>query len=220
MSRHNRIRRIVLFIVAVLLLAPSVGCIGLIANLIHAANGNLMPASYDGFIGKRVAVVCVSNADSFGPTSASFQIAKRVSDLLKVHVKEIDVVDQQEVTDWIDRHDWDYANFVQVGKGVDADIVLAVVLENFRLYDGKTLYKGRADVEIVAYDLTKKGAIVFESTPPQIQFPANVGLPVSESSENDFRRRFLAILSGRIARNFYEYDLKEDYAYDATIVTQ
>ena len=35
-------------------------------------------------------------------------------------------------------------DFATLGKGVDADLVVAIEIDSFRLYDGQTMYKGRA----------------------------------------------------------------------------
>ncbi len=215
---RNRSYSIAAALVASVVLASSIGCVGVIANLMHVANGNFIPAEFTGLEAKRVAVVCVSNSESFGPTEASVILARRVGSLLEQSVDEIQLIDEQQVGDWIDRNDWDYLDYAAVGRGVDAEIVVAIDLNSFSLHEGKTLYKGRADVSLVVYDMTQDAKRVFSTKPPQIQYPLNSGYHTTDISEEEFRRQFLGLVARRIARNFYRYDVKEDYAQDATLV--
>ena len=201
-----------------LLLASTTGCVGLLANIMHAANGNLAPAAFDDLAGKRVAVLCLSDSEAFGPTEASMDIASRVSKLLETNVDEIMLVPSQEIADWVDRNDWDQLDYSAVGRGVNADMVVVVDLETFSLRDGKTLYKGRSDLKITAYDMNQDAQRVFTAEPSQIQFPTNSGYHTTDISEDDFNREFIAHVSRRVARNFYPYDIAEDYAEDVTLI--
>jgi len=200
------------------LLSVTPGCVGTLANLMHVAHGNLMPASYTGLKEKRIAVVCVSNSEAFGPTTASIQLARQVGQLLETNVDKVQIIDPQRIADWIDRNDWDYINYPEVGKGVNADMVVAIDLDSFSLNDGKTLYRGRADVKVVVYDMTNGGKEVFAYTPTQVVFPENSALHATDMTEEAFRRQFLNVLASRIGRQFYSYDAKEDFARDASVV--
>jgi hypothetical protein len=177
-----------------------------------------MPASYTGLKEKRIAVVCVSNSEAFGPTTASIQLARQVGQLLETNIDKAQIIDPQRIADWIDRNDWDYINYPEVGKGVNADMVVAIDLDSFSLNDGKTLYRGRADVKVVVYDMTNGGKEVFAYTPTQVVFPENSALHATDMTEEAFRRQFLNVLASRIGRQFYSYDAKEDFARDASVV--
>lgn len=214
--RHTKFSGLVLL--GLLSIATTSGCVGMMANVMHIARGNLVPPDFSGLNDRRVAVVCVSNSDAFGPTSASISLARAVGKLLSENVPDIEVVSPQRVADWIDKNDWDYVDYVAVGRGVDAEMVVAIDLDSFSLHEGKTLYKGRADLSIVVYDLAKNGEEVFAVTPPQVQFPVSGGQHTTDLAEDAFRRQFLMVISSRIARHFYAYDAKEDYARDVTLV--
>jgi hypothetical protein len=194
------------------------GCAGTLANLINAAHGNLVPARYTGLKDKRVAVVCVSNSEAFGPTSASIELAQEVGKLLIANVHGVKLIEPQKIADWIDQNNWDYLDYPAVGRGVDAEMVLAIDLDSFSLHEGKSLYKGRADVKIVVYDMTQEGKEVFAHTPAQIQFPASSGYHATDMSERAFHRQFLGVVSNQVARQFYAYDTKEDFARDASVI--
>ena len=142
-----------------LVLAISTGCIGTFVNLMNAAQGNVVPANFTGLKGKRVAVVCVSNSEAFGPSYASLALASQVGEAARsANVSDVTIVETQKIADWIDRNDWDYLDYKAVARGVDAEMVVAIDLDSFSLHEGKTLYKGRADVEVVVYDMTNRRA--------------------------------------------------------------
>lgn len=206
----------------VILVAPlviaSAGCVGLLANLIHVGTGNKVPARFSGLADKRVAVVCVSNSASFGPTAASMELGRQIAGLIGKNVRKVQIIEPQKVADWIDQHDWDRIDFQSLGQGVGAQRVVAVDLDSFGLHDGPTLFKGRADVQITVHDIEQGGAVVYEATPPQIQFPVQAGYYTTELSEREFRRKFLAVLAERIARHFYAYELMEDFAQDTALL--
>lgn len=208
----------VLISVCTLLVGTS-GCIGTFANLVHVAQGNVNPPAFNGLKAKRVAVICVSPSESFGPAEASMLISRQVGKLIAANVKEVEVVQPREIERWIDENDWDYLDYKLVGRGVKADMVVAIDLSSFSLHEGKTLYKGRADVAVRVYDLNQGGEEVFVHQPSQIQYPENSGHHTTDMSEETFRRKFLAIVSGRIARQFYAYDMKEDFARDASVIS-
>lgn len=194
------------------------GCVGTLANLLHVAHGNLIPASYTGLEEKKVAVVCVANSEAFGPSTASVQLARMVGALLQKNVEKSVLIDPQKIADWIDRNDWDYMNYPEVGKAVDAEMVVAIDLDTFSLHDGKTLYRGRADIKVIVYDMEQGGKEVFSYVPTQIVFPENSGYHATETSEEAFRRQFVKVLASRIARQFYDYDAQEDFAQDASVI--
>ena len=198
----------------------STGCIArFAANILNTSLGNMVPAKFEGLEKKRVAVVAVSGSSSFGTTTAAEMIARTVETKLRDNVTGIQIVDQQEIGDWMDRNDWNEVDYQEVGAAVGADLVVAIDLQSFSLYDGPTLFRGKSDVIITVYDVTSGGAILFEESPPQILHPVASGLHVSgDTSEGDFRRRFIDYVSTRIARNFYAYDATTDFGQDALVL--
>jgi hypothetical protein len=209
-------RRVIPFLALALIVGS--GCVGTLANLMNVAQGNTVPARYTGLKGKRVAVICVSNSEAFGPSYASQLLASQVGKLIEANVSDVTVVEPQKIAEWIDRNDWDYLDYKAVARGVKAEMVVAIDLDSFSLHEGKTLYKGRADVDVVVYDMTAQGKDVFTYSPTQIQFPQNAGHHTTDMSEEAFRRQFLSVVASRIARQFYPYDVKEDFARDASLI--
>ena len=134
-------RRLAAVLVVVLVL-PASGCIGLLAQMAYWSGSGDKPAEYEGLEGKRVAVICVSESSSFGLGTDSLYLSCAVGSLLKQNIKEVTLVRSDEIADWIDRHDWNEIDFAEVGRGVEADMVVAIELSAFSLYEGQTLYRG------------------------------------------------------------------------------
>ena len=208
-----------LFAIVCFLSISSTGCIArFAANLLHAARGNEIPAKFDGLEAKKVAVVCVANTEAFGPRPISLILGEKVARKIQAGVKDVSVVDQQRIADWMDENEWDEFDYSALGKGVGAEMVVAIDLDSFSIYDGKTMYKGRADVSVVVYDIASN-KMVFEHRPGQLQYPKNTGYHTTDLLEHEFRSRFVEIVASQIARNFHGYDVKEDFARDTSVIS-
>ena len=216
-STPQAFRAVLLLPVLCLLVVFNCGCLGTMANLIHAGWGNLVPASFDQLAGRKVAVLCMSSSSSFGNSTAAAEIAERVERKLKVRVPELTLIEQQEIEDWMDRNDWDELDYSELANGIGCDFLIAVDFDNFSLYEGQTLYKGRSDIGINVFE-TAKGEVVFKLDPTLIEFPHNSGQHTADTREADFRDRYLEVLAAYVARQFYSYDSKEDFARDPTFV--
>jgi hypothetical protein len=204
--------------VAVGVTVLSSGCVGFMSALGYWSGGGMKEAEYDGLQSKRVAVVCMSSGSGFGPGTDVLLLAQSVGALLRQNVEEIDVVRSDEIADWVDRNDWDEFDYAEVGRGVEADMVVAIELSEFGLYEGQTLYKGRAGLIIRVFDMEKGGEQVFRRTLPELAFPANGAYPTTEMSESKFRRAFIQMLAQQAAKYFYDYDMIYDFAGDSASV--
>ncbi len=198
------------------LLVPSMGCINIAANLIHAVKGNNRPAEFDGLKGKRVAVVVTTDA-GLGKDATNTILTNNIETALSMHVEDIDVVSSREIGQWLDVHGWDDSDYVEIGKGVKADRVLAVDVLNLKLKNGQTLYRGQADVTLTVYDVTDGGRVLYRKQLLEVSFPETGGKPITETSETKFRSFFLAVLTRKIGGLFYEVDATADVALDATL---
>jgi hypothetical protein len=97
-----------------------------------------------------------------------------------------------------------------------ADIVVGVDLESFDIFQGQTLYQGKANASIRVYDCKDGNKIVFEKHIPQSLYPPNSAVPTSDRTEGEFRREYILVLADQIARHFYAHDAYADYAQDAS----
>lgn len=199
----------------VLVLCTSTGCIGLAAQLFYVIKGHKSPAAYKGLEGQRVAVVCVSEADAFGPDTLTYTINKAVSVKLASSVKRITVVPPTEIEKWLDVNGWSRNDFTQIGRGVNADKVVAIEVGNYTIREGATLYKGRANLTISVHDVKKGGQVVFVQGPQEFVFPQN-GRPAIQTTDRKFETLYLAKLTDHIARLFYEHDALDSVAEDAS----
>jgi len=168
------------------------------------------PAEFKGLKGKHVAVVCKPIVElEFSDAGSARELAATVGGLLERNVRKTRVIDQQEVARWIDEHAW--VDYPTVGKALDADLVVGIDLEEFRLHEGSTLYRGRATAHVRVFDIAT-GKVVFEKRYDDFQYPADGAVPTSDRSEMQFRGMFLQILAGRIARSFHAYDSRTSFA--------
>ncbi|MEM8678245.1 MAG: hypothetical protein AAGF97_02715 [Planctomycetota bacterium] len=208
-----------LLLFAAIALCGHTGCIARFAALVrHATVGNTVPAKYQNFEDRDVAVICLSRSRSFGSTTAAEDINRRVVKYMRKHVKGLQLVPAQEIETWIDEHDWNEIDYRELGYGVGADVLIAVDMDRFTLYEGKNLFKGRADVEITIYDMTLDGEVVLEETPPEIVYPVTAGVFTAEMTETEFKKQFIDFVAYRIARNFYPYELSDDFGRDPSSV--
>lgn len=193
---------------------PMFGCAKVLATAMYLAKGTNAPPEYEGLKGKKVAVVCRQLTSlQYRDSTVPRDLAARVGSLLTQNGKKIEVIDQQQVSEWTDENSWD--DFTQIGKALEADVVIGIELEDFKLHQGQTLYQGRANVQIKVYDV-KEGKLVFEKTPKPSVYPPNTGIPASEKQESQFRREYLGILAEEIGRHFYEHDTRASFAIDST----
>jgi hypothetical protein len=144
---------------------------------------------------------------------AAKEVAGQITAMLKEKVPKIKVINQHKVFEWTDEHQWE--EFPEVGKAVNADVVVGVDLTSFSTYQGPTLYQGKATASFKVYDLKDDDKVIYEKDMPQIMYPPNIGIPISDKSEADFRREFTSVVAELIARHFYSHDGHSDMANDA-----
>jgi len=195
-------------------LATSGGCVGLWANLLY--DGHIVKPAFEGLRGKRVAVICTDPSGDFGPDNESQMLTRFVSRNLAENVKKIEVIDRQEVDEWIDVHGTGSGriNYQEIGEGLNADLVVMVEMSDVTFYDGQTLYKGRAEIAISVYDINDDAKRVWESEPVEIAYPRQHGYQTTDMKPRKFRSMFMEELANKVARNFHHYDMKEDVAPD------
>jgi hypothetical protein len=196
-------------------LVTSNGCAPVLATAVYVwEGGNLAPAECDALKGHRVVVLCKPPASNeYRNAGASRAIAKAVSELLVKNVKNIDVVNPREVDKWIDESDW--GDFRELAQAVHADTVVHVELEDFDLYKGKTLYQGRADVNVSVYDVKNRNRLVWDRHLGEVLYPVNSGIPAQDKPVQQFEAEFVDIVARRVSQNFYRHDPNEGFALDA-----
>ena len=194
-------------------IAPfSAGCSTLltVAYLVQPAD---VPAEFKGLRGKHVAVVCRPIVElQFSDAGSSRQLAGLIGSQLEQKLRNTKVISQQEVARWLDENSW--VDYPTLGKSLDADMVVGIDLEEFRLHEGSTLFRGRATAHMRVYDVAAK-KVVFEKRLDDFSFPANTAIPTTDRSEAEFRDMFLQIVAQRISRTFHAYESREHFAEES-----
>ncbi|MCE9605223.1 MAG: hypothetical protein K8U03_10020 [Planctomycetia bacterium] len=191
------------------------GCTQALITGIYLTKGVETPAEFKELKGKKTAVVCRPLVElQYSSSSAAQRLAGTVSLLLKKKVKKIELIGAQKIEQWTDEHEWQ--EFSEVGKAVKSDYVVGIEIEEFKLYQGQTIYQGRARVHVTVHDMSKDGELVYEKNLPEIVYPPQAGIPTSEKPEEEFRRQFIGVVAEQVGRLFYGYDHRKDYAVDST----
>jgi hypothetical protein len=205
-------------LLAMLLLVAAIGLgtsgCSVMANMAYWWQGNNVPARWTGLQKKRVAVVCLDANSLGGPGGEAEAVARAVTVALGKNVPEITMVRQSEIADWIDNQNQEVTDYRDVGRGVKADMVVGIDLMSFNIHEGQTLLRGKANVRVRVYDMTKNGEVVDEADTREIAWPENGARHVTEN-EATFKLRFILTLANRIARDYYDYPAEDGFSMDA-----
>ena len=165
-------------------------------------------ADFAGLKEKKVVVVCRPMVSlQYRNATVARDLAQEVGDRIKANVPKVTVVDQQKVAAWADENSWD--EYYEVGKALEADMVVGIDLTSFSVYEGQTLYRGRANASVAVYNVKTKEK-VFQRPLPQCVFPIHTAKPAQDVSEADFRRQFVGVLADKVGRYFYAHDPHAD----------
>lgn len=198
-----------------LAVALTAGC-SMLPALAYVIKPEDVAAEYEGLNGNRVVVICRAASLDYAHPTVSRDLAVRVAALLRENGRKIEVVDERELADWVDKHDWN--DYREVGRALKADMVVGMDLERFELSRGSTLLQGQADVRLAVYDMKSNAKVWDPAKPISVKFPPNSPLAAADRQEDDFRRQFLGVLAERVARHFYDYDSRKDFALDSTVL--
>jgi len=205
-------------LLATIAAASQSGC-SMLAGVAWVIQGGDVPAEFAGFKNKHVAVVCRPLVElEYSSSRSADEIARQVGKRLEANVRKIQVVDPRQVAQWTDEHNWD--DFAEVGKALKADLVLGIDLEEFHLYQGQTLYQGKARVVLTVYDVTQNGKIVYQKKLPPTVYPPNAAIPTAERQEDQFRQLFISVLAEEIGHYFYAHDSRADFARDGKSLSE
>lgn len=195
-----------------LVVVANIGC-SIVATGLWAIDPNDRTAEYDGLKKQRVVVVCrQTNSLEYRNSGVAKVLGVQVAKKLKDEVKEIEIVPQSDVDDWLDNNE--LVSYIEIGKALQADKVVAIDLENFNLFQGSTLFQGQAAAQVVVFDVATEEE-VFERVPLETLYPPSTPVARDSSvSEALFRRKFVEVLADQIARTFYPHDSRQANAKD------
>lgn len=198
----------------VLVLTTSTGCMNQMAGLLYVIKGHKVPPKYQGLEGKRVAVLCLSDASAYGPDTLTYTVSKHIGIKIATGVKDVEVVGPGKIESWIDENGWEESKVVELGKGINAEMVIVIEVGSYSIHEGATMYKGNADLTVTVYDIMKNGQISFADGPDLFSFPEN-GRPAVQTTDRQFESFYLARLTEHISKLFVAYDKMEGFADDA-----
>jgi len=193
------------------------GCTQILLTGAYFLKGMETDPEFEGLKGKKTAVVCRPLVElQYSGTDAATMLAREVGRRMVERGKKIHVVPAQTVEEWTDEHDWE--KFAEVGRALKSDYVVGIELEEFSMYQGQTLYQGRATVNVTLHDMKDAGKTVYEKRLDRIVYPVNSGVSTSDKTEEQFRREFTAVVAERIGRSFYAFDHRDDGALDSRVL--
>ena len=200
--------------VVFLLLTSLAGCQPIATMLYVLSGAGDIKAEYTGLQGKRVAVVCHPLVQlQYRNSGVCKDIAKQVGKKLKEHDSSIQLISRTDVDRWTDENNSE--DYVALGKGLKADMVVGVDLELFSDLEGATLYRGQAICKIAVFDVKVGHDPVWERHMPKLLYPPNAAQPANDCPEPEFCRKFVDTLAESIARHFYDHALADDFGKDA-----
>ena len=205
-------------VAALVLLALGVsGCTQALLTGMYMIKGMETPPEFAGLKDKKTVVACRPLVElQYSGTDSAALLAREVGMRMKMKGKKINVVDAQKVEEWTDEHEWE--DFTEIGKAMKSDFVVGIELEEFSLYQGQTIYQGRARVHVTLYDMSKGGDNVYEKRIERIVYPPAGGVATSDKTEDQFRREFAGVVAERIGRSFYAFDHRDDYSMDTHVL--
>ncbi|TWT89290.1 hypothetical protein [Neorhodopirellula pilleata] len=203
----------------VCLLLTQTGCLGLMSNFMHAVGADQIPPECEDLKNSELAIVVMTDQSQYSDDIAARLLTRKLGGILSQEVKGLELVREDAVQQWRDTHGWDNVDYMELGKGIDAEKLLVIELTNMRLRDGATLYRGRANVRITLYDM-KTEKTLFEKEIDEFTYPVNAGQYTSETTEPKFRKLYLEMLARRISRCFHAYDFADTVALDGAIASQ
>ncbi len=221
MSSWSPMRKYALFLLVVSLLVSTGGCQALLTAMIMIKGTDTEP-KFDILLHdkKKVVVVCQSLArDQYRNEAVPRDIARQVTDLLDANVKnnKLELVPCSNVEVWIDNCDNRFDSFREVGKakGIEADIVIGIEIQDFRVTDPRspTLLQGKANILVKAINCEDGKILAREQM--RIVDPPNMPLSSSYVNEHVFRASFVTVVSQQIACLFHPYDAKRLNRMDA-----
>jgi hypothetical protein len=199
------------------IVANSGGCTFL-SQLVLTMEDRRIEAKFNGLEKKTVAVVCLDAHTLRQPGGDADALARALSKEIKANVKDVKLISETKIADWMDNQRDDVVDFRDVAKGVKADMVVGLDLKAFGINEpGGTTLRGRATVEAKVYDMSKPHEPVHTIEETQIVFPEHGEIHVTESA-SDFRKLFIQQMAHRLAKDFYAYDKMLDFTPDAKFI--
>lgn len=149
---------------------------------------------------ERIAIVCRGNAaDAFSNPEIASRLADAVSRKIDADFNHAEVVSQSEINNWLDNNSWNGP--LEIGRALDADIVLAIDIKNYSILDSTntTSYRGTADLRVQTV-ICSTG----QNSPPaeltNVVFPEEGAVQAGRTTSYLFSQGFVEELSGHVVQ--------------------
>ena len=158
-----------------------------------------------------IRVVVVPRSAAFNASelqNAPNEIARHVNHLLatKSKNKKLRVVEQQRVEMWLDDVNNNFDSFLEVGRDVNADIVIGFTIVGFQIKDPRNPYliQGRCMVHVEAFEVAT-GKLVASETFTVVDPPSMPHHATNPNVERVFRQDFTLVIARHIAALFHPH---------------
>lgn len=153
---------------------------------------------------------------------AEQELADSLATQLRARFKEnkekVKIVPPVKVRNALTRsRDWDADTLVAIGKRFDADYVIALTIQDMSLFMGNSynqLYQGKADLEVVVYDVHQPVLeAVIQRYPFRCEYPK--ARPVDATvNASQFRDMFVRRMGRDLSRWFAAYPSDQNFDMD------
>lgn len=164
--------------------------------------------------GKVCVVVRPRASTSYQYGDVAVTLAKALNTKLTLGVKKfrkkkkresITFIPQDEVEKYCDGMEAE-SDFVEIGKAVGADQVIAVDLLAFNHIAGTNVWQGHADMNVQLIDV-KTGDVLYQPEAlPEYVYPRNHPVSSSDQNEWNFQREYILRLGNYLSKQFVPYD--------------
>ena len=204
-------RKLIPLLLLIPLILTFAGCLGAILTPIALIKGRDEPPKYNILLRGDVRVVVVPRSAAFNAfelQNAPNEIARHVNHLLdtKTKNKKLRVVEQRRVEAWLDDVNNNFDSFLDIGRDVNADIVIGFTIAGFQIRDPRNPYliQGKCTVHVEAFDVAT-GRLVASETFTIID-PPSVPLHATNANvERAFRQDFTLVIAQHIAALFHPH---------------
>jgi hypothetical protein len=146
-------------------------------------------------------------------------LSKAMQNDFKRNKEKVAVVKTSDVEDYkADHPDWRSPDLSIIGKGLGADYVIEVEINQFSLYEpgsNNTLYRGRCDISIVVHQMRNSFEGPKWNGEYSTEFPRARGpIDVSNGSVTEFRQKFLLVITRELSWRFTAHPFEDDYKLD------
>ncbi|MBQ4144034.1 MAG: hypothetical protein IJD43_11235 [Thermoguttaceae bacterium] len=205
-------RSLCFFLLAALCLTCVTGCGQALGVLIHGFKGdNLDPPCME-MEGKVAVIVRPRASTTYQYGDVSNELARVLNVKIGLGLKNFKKKKREKIT--LIPHDriQEYSDgmhaetdFVEIGKAVGADQVVAVDLLGYNHIAGTNVWQGHANVNVQLIDV-KTGDIVYQpDSLAEYIYPRNNVVSATDKSEFDFQREYILRLGNYISKQFVPY---------------